>query len=318
MILQPSNLEDLKQILAEAHSRDEEVDGINLSALNRVLEYTPEDMTVTVEAGITLAALQTELAKHGQWLPIDPSRPERLTMGALLANNESGPRRFGYGTIREHLIGIKVMLADGKIIQGGGKVVKNVAGYDLCKLFVGSRGTLGVITEATFKLRPLPEIEQFVQAGFQSPEKAAAFLDAVFESDLAPVVLDMHNLESRIQNPESRITVVMGFAGAREDVEWQVARANDLGAKEPSNLEHEAAFWLHKSEDPLRHVSVPPSRVAEFVCDLGKVSFVARAGNGVIWHRGGPESPRDELPVKLMQRVKDTYDPKHTLPGLRV
>jgi len=260
-------------------------------------------------ASMLFTALQVELAKHGQWLPIDPSRSERLTMGALLANNESGPRRFGYGTIREHLIGIKIMLADGKIIQGGGKVVKNVAGYDLCKLFVGSRGTLGVITEATFKLRPLPETEQFVQAGFQSPEKAAAFLDTVFESDLAPVVLDMHNLESRI-------IVVLGFAGTREDVEWQAAKTRDLGANEPSSLEYEAVFWLHQLEDPLRHVSVPPSRVAEFVRDLGKVSFVARAGNGVIWYRGGPEPRSEELPVKLMQRVKDTYDPNQILPGL--
>ena len=316
MILQPSNLEDLKKTLADAISRGEKVDGIKLSAFHRVLEYAPEDMTVTVETGITLAALQAELAKRGQWLPIDPSRPEHLAIGALLANNESGPRRFGYGTIREHLIGIKVMLADGRVVAGGGKVVKNVAGYDLCKLFIGSRGALGVIIEATFKLRPLPESEKFVQMECESAEKSGSFLDAVFESDLAPVVLDLHNLShpnsqhSALSTQHSTtITMVIGFAGAREDVEWQLARAGELGANQPSSLDHDARFWADKNAGSLRKLSVAPSGVAGAVALLGNAPFVARAGNGVIWHRGGPESPKADLPLNLIRRVKDAFDP---------
>src|SRR5438552_3360089 len=107
-------------------------------------------MTVTVETGLTLAALQARLAERGQWLPIDPPNPQTATLADILNANGSGPHRFGFGTIREHLLGLTVALADGRLIHSGGKVVKNVAGYDLCKLFVGSHGTLGVAVEATF------------------------------------------------------------------------------------------------------------------------------------------------------------------------
>src|SRR5207248_4275632 len=117
----------------------------------------------------------------------------------MLNSNISGPRRFGYGSIREHLLGLKVVLADGRLIHCGGKVVKNVAGYDLCKLFVGSRGSLGVLLEATFKVRPLPEVEQFVGARCDSLSAAAALLEAVRDSELTPVVLDLHNLGSGVR-----------------------------------------------------------------------------------------------------------------------
>ena len=111
-------------------------------------------MTATVEAGMS-SGLFRITRRAGQWLPIDPPNSDRTTIGDLLAHNLSGPRRFGYGTIRDYLIGIKVALANGEIIKAGGKVVKNVAGYDLCKLFIGAKHTLGIIVEATFKLRPL-------------------------------------------------------------------------------------------------------------------------------------------------------------------
>src|SRR5687767_1191119 len=159
MTLTASSVADVTAALLSASARAEKISTFDVRAMREVLEYTPEDMTVSVEAGITLAQLQARLAEHNQWLPIDPPGANTLTIGALLAANKSGPRRFGYGTIREHLLGIKVVLADGRVIKAGGKVVKNVAGYDLCKLFVGSQGTLGVIAEATFKVLPRPESE---------------------------------------------------------------------------------------------------------------------------------------------------------------
>src|SRR5712692_7088567 len=173
-------------------------------------------MTVVVEAGISLEALQKKLATRGQWLPIDPPRPEATSIGDVLNANASGPRRFGYGTVRDYLIGIKVALADGRVIKAGGKVVKNVAGYDLCKLFVGSQGSLGVIVEATFKLRPLPEAEQFVQARCESVDKAGQMVDAVLESDLVPVVLDLHNVSTFNSRSANDYCVVLGCAGSRE------------------------------------------------------------------------------------------------------
>src|SRR5581483_2142864 len=107
MIPEPSNAAQLAQILAAAFARKEKIQGVELRALNRIVEYTPEDMTVTVESGLTLAALQTELGRHRQWLPLDPPGPQQLTISDLINTNASGPRRFGYGTIRDYLIGIK-------------------------------------------------------------------------------------------------------------------------------------------------------------------------------------------------------------------
>src|SRR5258708_768949 len=132
-------------------------------------------MTATVEAGMTLADIQKQISTRGQWLPIDPPNAEQLSIGSLLATNVSGPRRFGFGTIRDFVIGLQVVLADGRIIHSGGKVVKNVAGYDLMKLFIGSHGSLGIIVEVTFKVLPLPETEQFVEAKCASLEEAEKF-----------------------------------------------------------------------------------------------------------------------------------------------
>ncbi|MBM3840429.1 MAG: FAD-binding oxidoreductase [Verrucomicrobia bacterium] len=354
MILQTRSVEDLQQAVASAHASGERIASVHLHAMNRLVDHVPEDMTATVEAGMTLTEFQARLAPRGQWLPVDPPDADRLSIGDLLSANASGPRRFGYGTVRDYLIGMKVVLADGRVIKSGGKVVKNVAGYDLCKLFIGSRGAFGVIVEATFKLRPLPEAEQFVQAGFDSLQNAGAFVQAVLESNLVPVVLDLHNISTNSQtDPSPRpsplggervdeeapgmlsatdgprsnasrsdasrshaLTVVLGFAGVREDVEYQLAKAAELGARSPSNLDHEIRFWNSGSATPPRRLSVLPSELAQAIRRLGEVSFVARAGNGLVCYVGGPEEPRTETPGKLLRRVKDTFDPKHIFPDL--
>jgi glycolate dehydrogenase FAD-binding subunit len=125
--------------------------------LQRIIDYAPSDQVVVVEAGITLSALQKTLAGHGQQLAIDPPLPERATLGGIVAANAFGPRRAGYGSVRDLLIGVSFVRADGTLARGGGKVVKNVAGFDLPKLLTGSLGTLGLIVTATFRLHPLPE-----------------------------------------------------------------------------------------------------------------------------------------------------------------
>src|SRR5512134_2596097 len=118
---------------------------LSLRRLDRLVEHEPGDLTATLQAGMTLGALQEALGRHGQWLSLDPAEPDRATLGGILAANASGPRRHLYGTARDLLIGVTVVLASGVIVRGGGKVVKNVAGYDLPKLLIGSFGTLGVI-----------------------------------------------------------------------------------------------------------------------------------------------------------------------------
>lgn len=259
----------------------------------RILEYHPEDMTVTADADLLLSDLQAQLKQSGQWLPIDPPLPERTTIAKLISQNLSGPRRYAFGTIREHLLGLSARLADGRVVKSGGKVVKNVAGYDLHKLFVGNRGTLGMVTQATFKVRPLPEKEVILKTSWD-------VLDKVLESDLTPVLLDL-----------TPAALIIGFAGTREEVDWQIGVAQSLGISEPGNLDYEREFWSRETAP--HRLSVLPSRLTETIKELGADSFVARAGNGVIYYRGG-KPPPTRSPDKLSVRLKEAFDPKNQLP----
>ena len=133
---------------------------MDLSGLDRVIAHEPGDLTVTVEAGVTLDTLQEALSQHNQFLPLDPPHSAAATVGGILATNAFGAGSAGYGTPRDWLIGITVVDAQGRLVRGGGKVVKNVTGYDLPKLHIGALGTLGVIVEATFKVAPRPDTSQ--------------------------------------------------------------------------------------------------------------------------------------------------------------
>jgi FAD/FMN-containing dehydrogenase len=310
MTLCPGNQEELAALLRGANNQRKKVEGVDLTRLNRLLQHTPEDLTVTVEAGMTLAALQSALAHNGQWLPSDPPNPEGLSIARLLATNASGPRRFGFGTVRDHLIGLQVALADGRLVRSGGKVVKNVAGYDLLKLFVGAHDSLGIIVEATFKLLPLPEAERFVQARCESLEEAGRLIESVLESPLTPVVLDLHHGVTR---PVAGYHVVLALAGTREEVAWQRTEAELLGIGEETTLDYEQEFRA-LDPSPARPHSVLPSRLIETLRGVGDVPFVARAGNGVIYHRGGPALRQTVLPLGLMRQVKEAFDPNQILP----
>ena len=126
---------------------------LRLTARNRILAYEPDDLTVTCEPGLTLAALQTELAAQNQELALDVPCPESATLGGIVSANGSGFQRGAYGAARDLLLGVRAVMAGGVAVAGGGRVVKNVAGYDVCKLFTGAWGTLGIITEITLKVR---------------------------------------------------------------------------------------------------------------------------------------------------------------------
>jgi FAD/FMN-containing dehydrogenase len=316
--LKPRNIEELSQMLADANERGEKAGSFDLGMFNHVLDHTAEDMTCRVEAGVTLAALQAQLGQRGQWLPLDPPGPDRLSIGDLLVNNPSGPRRFGYGTVRDYLIGLTVVLADGRLVHSGGNVVKNVAGYDLMKLFIGSQGSLGVVVEAIFKLRPISETEEFVQAECATLDAADKMIGAVLESELTPMVLDLHNLGTPGSTSPEGAIVVLGFAGTREEVEWQLSRARELGFAESASLDYDSA--MRAGENSIQTISVLPSKVVETIRGLKDARFVARAGNGVVYHSGaGTLAIADSLSDgvrKLGQRLKDEFDPKHILPDL--
>jgi glycolate oxidase FAD binding subunit len=164
-------------------------DPVSMKRFSRISAYEPGDLVATVQAGTRLADLQAELAKRNQWLPIDPPYAD-ATIGGLLATNSSGPRRLGYGTLRDHLLGTRVMGVDGGITRSGGRVVKNVTGYDLHKLHVGAFGTLGILLEASFKLRPRPAISAAFVIPCASVREAHDLLLRVHDSPLRPSALE--------------------------------------------------------------------------------------------------------------------------------
>ncbi len=252
---------------------------IDMQKLARVLEYEPANLTVSVEAGMTLAGLQAVLHEHGQFLPLDPPQPERATIGGIIAANAHGPLRLRHGTVRDWLIGVRVALADGTLIRGGGKVVKNVAGYDLAKLFVGSCGTLGVIVEATFKLAPLPAFTRTLRVQFPThtaalaamlpmwhwpaPPAAMELLDPLAvqqESDSytlmlqlagSPAALDRLSRDAEAVCREHDVLQVLRLEGSAEDAAWR--RVRDLPAT------------LSEGDITLLELRLPPSRLDEAI-----------------------------------------------------
>lgn len=166
---------------------------LSLARMNEVIEHVPGDQIIRVQAGLPLTELLEEVRAESQILALDPPEKEAgATIGGIVATNSSGPRRVRYGTVRDLIIGIKVVLADGTIAKAGGKVVKNVAGYDLSKLFTGSAGALGVIAEANFRLHPLPDAASTVTVELDDPGKAGEAAQAVMDSQAEPSAAELH------------------------------------------------------------------------------------------------------------------------------
>lgn len=201
-----------------------------LTRLDRLLEHEPGDLTATAQAGVVMDRFQEGLAARGQWLSLDPPDGARATLGGVTAADASGPRRQLYGTMRDQLIGIGVVTADGALVHGGAKVVKSVAGYDLPKLFIGSYGTLGVIVEVTVRLRPRPETERWLAVAFDRLKDAGAAARAVMGSDLIPVALDLLDAEAaRAAGVGAAAAVlVVAFDGVAEQVEWECREVRSL------------------------------------------------------------------------------------------
>jgi len=162
--------------------------------INRILEHEASDLIATAECGIKLKELQRVLREKNQFLAIDPPHVELgATVGGIIATNDSGPKRLKFGTMRESLIGIKVVRPDGSIVKGGAKVVKNVAGYDLPKLYVGSLGTLGIIVEGTFRLYPIPEASKTYLATFPNLEMFQETVLSILNTSIVPTCLEALN-----------------------------------------------------------------------------------------------------------------------------
>ena len=205
---------------------------LDLSRLNRVMDYQPADLTVTAEAGITLESLRRELAQGEKYVPLEAPLPHRATVGGILATGYSGPMRYSYGLPRDWIIGISVAGTDGVDTKAGGRVVKNVTGYDLNKLYTGSLGTLGIIVEASFKLAPVPDTWAGVTAVFPSMASALASSRALISQVYAPLGLQVVTPEAAgrlgLDLPVDAGAVALGFVAGRPRA---VARRRDESAR---------------------------------------------------------------------------------------
>jgi glycolate dehydrogenase FAD-binding subunit len=214
---------------------------ISTARFNRILDYAPSDMTVTAGAGVSIAQLQSTLATHGQRLALDPLWPQRATVGGVIAANDSGALRVRYGGVRDLMIGATAVLADGTIAASGGKVVKNVAGYDLPKLMAGALGTLGILTRAVFRLHPLPESSQTLTWTFADCEPAKNFILAIADSQTVPSGVQMRTGGFPSGADESTYVDVR-IDGIAAGIEAQMRTVREL-ARDVRPTEPEADPW---------------------------------------------------------------------------
>jgi glycolate oxidase FAD binding subunit len=269
---------------------------LSLDRMGRIIDYSPPDLTATVEAGLTLSEFNSVTVPERQWLPLDPPGFGCASLGAIAACNSSGALRLGFGTPRDYVIGLKLVHADGSQSKSGGKVVKNVAGYDMNKLYAGSYGTLAIITELTFKLRPLPECSSTIVISSKYRGPLFQLARRVLASELQPAsVVLARRLCSSIASPLPDDALLLRFvdseAAVRNQVDWviraidQTCQTSVLGENEADVVWAEVADLDHQR--PIRvRISVPLSAVpAAFEkAFLAHVDCVAAAdiGTGII------------------------------------
>jgi len=362
LMIVPGSPEDLAEALAQAqgklqtiqlcgNSTKDRMGGaiapadvqISTAKLNRVLQYEPNDLTISVEAGITYRELSRVLAEHRQMVPLDPPFSENATVGGIVAANASGPRRRLYGTARDMVIGMTFATLEGKLIRSGGMVVKNVAGLDMGKLMIGSFGTLAAVAVINFRLHPMPAgTRTFVREFIRAPEaiaardkvlksplqpasvdivKSAAGYDLMIQAGGSPAVLDRYAREL----PEARVV-----EGAEEQAAWERIR------------EFTPRFLREHENGVVVRVSCTLTEVGR-VLETLPAPALARAGSGVCYgyypqagdlrHIGeqqhmkksvvefAPQSVRETAELwpapgsdfAMMKKVKEMFDPRYLL-----
>jgi glycolate oxidase FAD binding subunit len=336
VVVAPSTVEQLQAVLTEAQTSGVAVIpfgggthigagnppaaydvALSLARLDRITAHEPADLTVTVEPGVRLADLQRVLAAHGQFLPLDPPCDERATIGGVLATNAFGPRRHAFGTARDWLIGIRVVHADGAISKSGGRVVKNVTGYDMHKLYIGSLGTLGVIAEATLKVAPLPHEQSTLAVACRSAAHASDLVLAAHDTGLAIHAAELLSPPaSQAVDGASAWTVLVRVAGGPGAVGRSLREVRAASASTGAIVEVRDASTVwdawNRSFRPgglsLR-IGVLPSRVGDAMQVLDRrlagagARLSATATAGVI--RASLQLPRDGRAAALVDAARD-------------
>jgi glycolate oxidase FAD binding subunit len=315
---------------------------LDLSALAAVVEFEPADLTITVQAGMTLGALREATAEVGLVVPFDPSAPGEATVGGMIAAAVDGPARMSLGIPRDFTSGLRVVTADGRLTRAGGKVVKNVAGYDLCKLYTGSLGTLGVMVEASLKALPVPPAAHSVSFALASAEVACAVVGQAVRAGLS--------VRSAILHPDAgRWRLTADLAGTRAGVDRTARELTSLAgcaaeeAQQPPRLEGEllARFALLPAalpgllddivhEFPGGSLEAWPASGVALLCpdaadgNIGLVQAVARRHGASLVFQRCPARIKEIIDVfgdapaaiDTMRRVKQEFDPAGILsPG---
>jgi glycolate oxidase FAD binding subunit len=285
--------------------------------LNRITDCDTDNLTLSVESGITLNEVQRRLSKEGKgyFLPLDPPFTDKATLGGIVATNSSGPKRLIYGTVRDLIIGAKAVFPNGDIVVSGGKTVKNVSGYDMCKLLIGSYGTLGIICEMTFKLLPLPEKEATLLFSFARLEEADGFAREVRGSQLIPSSIEILNAiavqklqYSMLMPSNGNYLVAIGLEGVAEAVDRQISEMSETGKKQgvletvTLNSEKHHAFWIAIRDFSKGLTKAYPnlislksnfliSKCGEMIGSYEKITreagvdsaFICHSGNGILY-----------------------------------
>ncbi len=280
---------------------------VSTTQLSRVVDYPARDMTITVQAGIRIEKLAATLAAERQQLAVDVPQAHRATLGGVAACNVSGPRRIGLGTMRDYVIGISAVDGQGRLFKAGGRVVKNVAGYDLCKLLVGSMGTLAIITELTLKLRPIPESSALLWASLPDIQTADRAIERLLTSATRPHLIELlksvaaRHIDSAVHADlschDGGICIGIGVEGGPREVSWQLATLKDeLIEFGPTDLVEildddcqpvitALTEFSTASEEPLTfQAGVRPSGLSAFWTEAAArgISLQAHAANGVV------------------------------------
>lgn len=312
---------------------------IETGKLTRLLEHEAPDLTCQVEAGITLAALQTQLATKGQWLPLDPSDAAQATIGGILASNASGPKRLRYGTARDLVIGLQVVQASGEIARSGGRVVKNVAGYDLNKLYIGSLGTLGVIVEANFKLQPLPANERTLLLTFSKRQDIMQAVIAMLGSLLTPSAMELIDAGAAndmsdffgLNLPTNGYTLALDFEGSLATIERQIDEARLIARTHGALLGDDLAgaeqehFWRvireHLQGSVTCKAAILVSQMAHYLQKLEEIchrhelesAVIAHAGNGILYIELRPSDATSRLVEAIAELRQQAQEARGSL-----
>lgn len=280
---------------------------ISLTGLQRVLEFDQDNQTAYVETGLSLAQLKETFASGQLFLPLDPVEGESCTLGGCIASNASGPRKLGYGSTKDYLLGLEVVLPTGEIVRTGGKTVKNVQDYDNTRFLAGSWGALGIITKAMVKLKPLPEKEATMVLGFTTLDEAceAAY---TLRQEWGPVALELLDSQSlaaleRIGCPlpgQGKERLLVAFAGFTEAVDWQVDQVL-MGFKGKAQINvytgtEAQAVWEARRKvfaafsgekgALLGQVSLPFTSTSNFIREASKFIFAQGLKAGIVAHFG--------------------------------